>query len=1465
MVFLSLHKRETMGKTIKKIQIVLSIIILTLIGMSVLLFILTLLPPIQRWTCEKMTSEISSALGVDVKADRLRFFPFTTVGLFDLEVVDSRGELIVEAKCVKADFALSSLFDTKMSFSEVTLDGVFFFARKRSTGEFNFEDMTFESDTTGSSSLGIDVREVSLRNCAVMVVDDGSCKWNVVDIDSHIGDIVFTDSVKSVTLSYLSAFDELRRRNISLSMRGVVSADTVKIQGLDGYYGNTIVGVDSVCVVMQEGGEPKDIRAEVSKLRVDNHLLSEYLPTWQVYDVDVKGNYHVTPTQIEATQVEVLTTGRSMFKGDVYVDNYRQRDDMEVDVDIESCKVNMAELAMVVDSAMLGTSPLLSLGLIEVSGTIKGKSDNLVGKAYVVSNVGMMGVDGKVSITNDKIVAEGKMYSNGMDFSAMSDGNVGLMSFETDVTGYVDRDSLFFVQVDGTIDYLTFKGYRYDKVEFNGFTDNNRGNMLIDMNDKNGNLQIIGEYESDADRQAYVLTAKVDSFKTGKTNLTPDIPSGEMSFASRISLVTRSGEITRGNIYIGGFSFLGAMQALRVEKFMADVNHDGMRKGIVIESDNLNGVVEGDFAYEDIWPMIYNQSLLSVGKIGDPMPIKSDVEMKIDMQYDNVTPIMQFVLDSMSVGGKGRLEAEISSKRNMVNATLISNQLKYKDYEIADLEIDVASVDDVTNINAVSSLVSIPLLGVVYDVKMANEVSDNCMESVINWHKGDATKTKSNLKFSTCLSRDFYGYVVRMGLKPSSVVFEKEPWEVEESTVELSSHSLMVEHFRIASDEKYMAIDGMVDTKTLEDTMLVTVNKFVVEDIIKTNPQKDKFTIAGDLSVSAKITDFDDSYIIDCKAGIDRFFVNGDYLEHLDVETGWSSERNRLDLDLAIVTDDKCRAHGIGGYDIRNNDFSIYFDIDSLSIGFLNHYLNVPIEQISGTTSGDLVLSGAMPEVLLNARLILNESPFKVRQTAVDYLFTGGDSIILAPDDMEFRNLRFTDKHGNKGTFFGHIRHNMFSGLKLDLGFKTDDLLVLESTETENPTYYGRIFADGLLGITGTTSNVELTIDASTCPNTEFNILPLGKSDVEENTYIKFSSSATNMNNVVDYEAISSSVTARLNVHIEPTAKICVIVNPRTNNMISATGMGDLQLVINKSGDLNIFGDYVIEQGMYNFSFENLLNKQFIINQGGTLSWDGAPYNARIDLVAKYGTKASLYDLVAGSGDAVNSEMKRRVPVNVNINLTERLADPNIRFDIEIPSSLNFNQYTLDQYVNSDEEMNRQAISLLLTNKFSVVQEANSSGQNNTSDYVSTTLSELVSNQISSWISQNKYNVNLGINYRPGDEVTNEEYGVAMSTQILNNKIVLSGNIGYGRGIDETSEGSVIGDFDIEYKINKSGNLRAKAYTHSNNDVLYETSPTTQGIGISFSEEFNTFGELMRKYWAIITGKRKRQQETENK
>jgi len=144
---------------------------------------------------------------------------------------------------------------------------------------------------------------------------------------------------------------------------------------------------------------------------------------------------------------------------------------------------------------------------------------------------------------------------------------------------------------------------------------------------------------------------------------------------------------------------------------------------------------------------------------------------------------------------------------------------------------------------------------------------------------------------------------------------------------------------------------------------------------------------------------------------------------------------------------------------------------------------------------------------------------------------------------------------------------------------------------------------------------------------------------------------------------------------------------------------------------------------------------------------------------------------------------------------------------------------------------------------------------------------ELISSQLSNIVSQMIEDVDVGISYRPQDEISSEQIEVALSTQIFNDRVTLNGNVEYGKygryGTPNQNSSNIVGDFDLDVKLNRSGSLRAKVYTHSNDDFSFDNSPTTQGAGLSYQEEFNTVGELMRKYWNWITGKGKKEDDME--
>jgi hypothetical protein len=140
---------------------------------------------------------------------------------------------------------------------------------------------------------------------------------------------------------------------------------------------------------------------------------------------------------------------------------------------------------------------------------------------------------------------------------------------------------------------------------------------------------------------------------------------------------------------------------------------------------------------------------------------------------------------------------------------------------------------------------------------------------------------------------------------------------------------------------------------------------------------------------------------------------------------------------------------------------------------------------------------------------------------------------------------------------------------------------------------------------------------------------------------------------------------------------------------------------------------------------------------------------------------------------------------------------------------------------------------------------------------IGSTASELFSNQLSNWLSQISKNVDVGFKYRPGNSITNDELELALSTQILNDRVILNGNIGNNVNPESNNSSQIVGDFDMRFKLTPNGKIQLKAYNHSNNDIIYETAPYTQGVGFSFKEEYNSFEELMHKIGSIFKKKEK--------
>jgi hypothetical protein len=269
------------------------------------------------------------------------------------------------------------------------------------------------------------------------------------------------------------------------------------------------------------------------------------------------------------------------------------------------------------------------------------------------------------------------------------------------------------------------------------------------------------------------------------------------------------------------------------------------------------------------------------------------------------------------------------------------------------------------------------------------------------------------------------------------------------------------------------------------------------------------------------------------------------------------------------------------------------------------------------------------------------------------------------------------------------------------------------------------------------------------------------------------------------------------------------------------------------SGEFTMEGEFKIDKGSFFFTLQNIINRDFDIRRGSKVSWSGDPYNAQINMTAVYKVKTTLGDFGPPDDSAV------RVPVDCIISLKNSLLDPEIKFTVEFPDLNDAAKQHIYARLDTNDQamMSQQMMSLLILNSFS-------SSTGSTSGVGFNTFS-LLTNQLSNWLSNISNDFDIGVNYRPGDQVTAQEVEVALSTQLWDERVLIDGNVGVKGSETTQNNNSIVGEVTVEYKITPDGNVRIKAFNKSNNDDLSKTyAPYTQGIGIFYTKEFNKFREI---------------------
>ena len=712
-------------------------------------------------------------------------------------------------------------------------------------------------------------------------------------------------------------------------------------------------------------------------------------------------------------------------------------------------------------------------------------------------------------------------------------------------------------------------------------------------------------------------------------------------------------------------------------------------------------------------------------------------------------------------------------------------------------------------------------------------------------------------KKNEAFNLDFY-YTINpeeksvLGFEKSTFVIKDTAWDInpdvkntDKITFDLKNDEYNFSQFKLVSGEQKIEFTGNLIGDT-EKVLLADFTKVKLQSFL---PEIDSLKLKGKVSGNLDFVQKENVYSPEAILVIKDFEVNEFKQGELAINIKGDNSYEKYDVDLSINNEKVKSIAATGVLDFSHKRPLIDLDVflEEYNLAAFSPLGQDVISSLRGSVSGNFNLRGFLGNPDMEGTLRLKNAGLKFPYLNVDYDFEGESIVSLSEQSFILENIKLRDtKHNTRGTFLGNITHQNFKQWFLDLEIDTNNLLVLDTKNTEEAKYYGTAFMDGSVGVSGLTDQLDIVINAKTNAGTKF-VVPLKDIETVDNfKLIHFKSDerlVEDRQREIAEQAIKG-LTLKIDIEVTKDAEAQVVIDEVSGSQLTGRGSGNLQIRIDTRGKFNMFGDYTIDNGVYDFKYGGIINKPFVIQKGGTVSWNGSPYEANLDVTAIYKAKANPGVLL----DNFNSNRKEEIDLVTRI--TGGLFSSKQELDIQLtnvdPTIASELEFVLND--NNVNEKTTQFISLLAFNTFRNPDKVDFD-VNNT---ITGTASSAIAAAFSSLLNSPDSKFQLGFDYQQGNSGNDidglnidNQVDLSVSTQV-SDRVIINGKVGVPVG--SQTQTSVVGEVKIEVLLNKEGNFRGTIFNRQN-EIQYSTEEEgyTQGVGLSYQVNFNNFSGLLSK------------------
>ncbi len=1051
-------------------------------------------------------------------------------------------------------------------------------------------------------------------------------------------------------------------------------------------------------------------------------------------------------------------------------------------------------------------------------------------------------------------------YINATDVKAGEVANatkfVGDLNLDANFTAKFPKKGGPEFVLDGVVSDAQLLGNNINEVKLDGSLKENRFNGKLKVDDDelaldfNGLIDFHDKKYPKSDFEAVISHADLSAL-----NLLKNDSVCEVSTRIKANMVGFDIDDLEGTLQLENTVYRDSRGTYAMEDFTASIVNDNVvQRRINVDCDFLRFEMAGMMNFAHLMPVLneFGNSFVDFPMWkGDREKFKKyrakhkvEQDFYVQLQLKDTKTLSRLFMPSLSIAKGTSVSGTFTSLQNQLELTVRSKNVKIGDVTISDLEM--------RNYNSPRTLYSTLSVGEVAwtkigendtttlgldNIAMQARMTNDTIHTSIEWDDEEMEDHNKALIKGYFHPHEHGGIA---GIKSANLTINDSLWTVDpHNYIDITDGKVTLSNIMFSHNLQSIRVDGFVPMQAA-DTLSVLLNRF---DISNFDPFFKGFDIDGFITGSALVSSLKDNPMVLADLEVNDIVVNDETVGDAVVESSWDNKNKAVDLNVDIFNDKKKMLDVTGSYytakETDNLDFAV--EMDSLRLAALSPLLTGIVSRLQGYGDGYATITGSIQEPVVEGKLNIIDGGCKIQYLQTYYTFS--PTILIDSKTIRFEDMALCDTLGNKASVYGQINHNSFKDFNLDLKMYPRDFLALATTSEDNDTFYGTAVANGLITVKGPFNDIKLDISALTRKGTNLTI-PLNKSAiVKDNDFITFIQKEVEEEEEATEKTDKAPNNFSLNLNVAATDDATLkIILPSNIGTIEASGNGNMNMATSTKTPFTMRGDYTIKSGKFQLTLMNLVSRLFNLKEGGTISWSGDPTDGRIHATGAYSVKTSLSGLgIQVDSTATNSN----VNVECLIHLNGALLNPTLTFGMNLPNASEDITQTVYSLIDTTNQavMTSQALSLLVLGNFAYV---GGSGGSELS------LANIFGGAVRVDITDN---LNLGLSYHSGNDDSYDEYQLAMRTQLFENKLTLETNLGMmtANNPNASNASSIVGEFDMYYKLTKDGRLQAHFYNHSNynsnfNSMAFDRrSPYTQGLGLSYSRSFDSFGNLFKK------------------